>query len=263
MTDKLDVLKHKKLFVLDMDGTFYLGNKLFEGSLDFVEKVRAKGGEFLFFTNNSSKTASFYRKKLAAMGCFVDEGSIVTSGDVTIRFLQENYRDAGVYLVGTDLLKDSFERGGVKLTDADPDIVVLSFDTSLTYEKIERACTFIRNGALFIATHPDLNCPTEDGFIPDCGSMCAMVSASTGAEPKYLGKPYKETVDMIKLITGRSDDEIAFVGDRLYTDIAIGVNNGITSILVLTGETSLADAERSQIKPDFIFESLYALGRAL
>ncbi len=263
MADKQDVLKQKKLFVLDMDGTFYLGSRLIEGSLDFLEKVKSKGGEILFFTNNSSRTAPFYKKKLESMGCLIDESSIVTSGDVTIRFLIENYRNAGVYLVGTDLLKESFARGGVKLTEDDPDIVVVGFDTSLTYEKIERACTFIRNGALFIATHPDLNCPTEDGFIPDCGSMCALVTASTGVVPRYLGKPYKETVDMIKLITGRSDVEIAFVGDRLYTDIAIGVNNGITSILVLTGETSLADVERSQVKPDFIFDSLFALGQAL
>lgn len=263
MRDKLNVLKRKKLLVLDMDGTFYLGNRLIEGSLDFLERVRSRGSEFLFFTNNSSRTASFYKKKLESMGCFVDEKSIITSGDVTIRFILENYRDAGVYLVGTDLLKESFARGGVKLTDDAPDIVVLGFDTSLTYDKIERACTFIRKGALFIATHPDLNCPTEDGFIPDCGAMCAMIAASTGVEPRYLGKPYRETVDMIKLITGRGDEEIAFVGDRLYTDIAIGVNNGITSILVLTGETSLKDVERSQIKPDFIFESLFALGQVL
>jgi len=263
MSDKYDILKSKKLFVLDMDGTFYLGNRLIEGSLDFFEKVRSRGGEILFFTNNSSRTAPFYKKKLESMGCFVDEKSIITSGDVTIRFLMETNRDSGVYLVGTDLLKESFERSGVKLSDDDPDIVVVGFDTSLTYDKVERACTFIRRGALFIATHPDLNCPTEDGFIPDCGSMCAMVTASTGVQPRYLGKPYRETIDMIKLITGRSDDEIAFVGDRRYTDIAIGVNNGITSILVLTGETSLEDVERSQIKPDFIFESLSALGQVL
>ncbi len=263
MTDKREILRQKKLFVLDMDGTVYLGSKLIEGSLDFLERLRTNGIEFMFFTNNSSRTAPFYKKKLESMGCLVDEGSIITSGDVTIRFVKENYEGAGVYLVGTDLLKESFAHGGIKLTDTDPDVVVVSFDTSLTYEKIERACTFIREGAHFIATHPDLNCPTEDGFIPDCGAMCAMVTASTGVEPRYLGKPFKETVDMIKLITGRGNDEIAFVGDRLYTDIAIGVNNGITSILVLTGETSLADVERSPIKPDFIFDSLFALGQIL
>lgn len=263
MTDKLEVLKAKKLFVLDMDGTFYLGDRLIEGSLNFLDKLKATGREFLFFTNNSSKISAFYKKKLAGMGCFVDESTIITSGDVTIKYLNENYPGEGVYLVGTELLEKSFEDGGIRLTEDKPDIVVLGFDTTLTYDKMTKACTFIRNGALFLATHLDLNCPTEDGFIPDCGAMCAMVEASTGVKPRYLGKPFRETVDMIKLITGREDEELAFVGDRLYTDIAAGVNNGITGILVLTGETGLKDLEKSGVKPDFVFESLEALGEVL
>ncbi len=263
MTENIDALKGKKLFILDMDGTFYLGDRLIPGSLEFLKILGEKGIDFLFFTNNSSRNGQFYKKKLAGMGCFVEEDSIVTSGDVTIRFLRENYKDGAVYLVGTDLLEQSFLNGCIKLTKTAPDVVVLGFDTTLTYEKIERACTFIRNGAAFIATHLDLNCPTEDGFIPDCGSMCAMVEASTGVKPRYLGKPFRDTVEMIKLITGRSNSEMAFVGDRLYTDIAVGVNNGITGILVLTGETVLEDIEKSPVKPDFIFESLYALGQAL
>lgn len=114
-----------------------------------------------------------------------------------------------------------------------------------------------------MATHLDLNCPTEDGFIPDCGAMCAMVEASTGVKPRYLGKPFRETVEMIKLITGKKDEELAFVGDRLYTDIAAGVKNGITGILVLTGETGLKDLAESEVQPDLIFESLAAMGDAL
>jgi 4-nitrophenyl phosphatase len=263
MTERFDELKQKKLFILDMDGTFYLGDRLIQGSLEFLNKLKEKGIDFLFFTNNSSRTRQFYRKKLASMGCYVDESSIVTSGDVTIRYLREHHKDASVYLVGTGLLEESFIEGGIRLTKNDPDIVVIGFDTTLTYEKIERACTFIRNGATFIATHLDLNCPTEDGFIPDCGSMCAMIEASTGVKPRYLGKPFKDTVDMIKLITGRSNEEMAFVGDRLYTDIAVGVNNGITGILVLTGETTPEDVEKSSVKPDYIFDSLYALGQVL
>ena len=149
------------------------------------------------------------------------------------------------------------------MVEENPDVVVMSFDTTLTYEKISQACTFIRNGAKFLATHMDLNCPTEDGFIPDCGAMCAMIEASTGVKPKYLGKPFIETVDMIKLITGRENDELAFVGDRLYTDIATAVNNGITGILVLSGETSPQDVEKSDVKPDFVFDSLETIGRVL
>ncbi len=263
MTEKDKLLKSIKLFVLDMDGTFYLGDKLIEGSLEFLEKLKSSGREFLFFTNNSSKNVSFYKKKLANMGCDVEENQILTSGDVTIKYLTENHPDAAVYLVGTSMLEESFKKAGIRLVEDNADIVVLGFDMTITYEKIEKACSFIRDGSLFLATHQDLNCPTEDGFIPDCGAMCAMVEASTSVKPRYLGKPLKETVEMIKLITGKSDEEIAFVGDRLYTDIAAAVNNGITGILVLTGETKLSDVEKSEIKPDFIFESLKALGEAL
>lgn len=263
MTENLEALRKKKLFVLDMDGTFYLGDKLIKGSLDFLKKLNETGSKFLFFTNNSSRNGAFYKKKLAGMGCYVEEDRIVTSGDVTIRYLNENYPSAGVYLAGTELLKESFINGGIRLVDDKPDIVVMGFDTTLTYEKMSHICTFIRNGARFLATHMDLNCPTEEGFIPDCGAMCAMVEASTGVQPKYLGKPFIETVDMIKLITGCNNDELVFVGDRLYTDIATAVNNGITGVLVLSGETSPEDVERSTVKPDYIFDSLEAIGRIL
>ena len=263
MDRHINELKDKKLFILDMDGTFYLGNKLFDGSLEFIRRLEERGMSYLFFTNNSSRTSQFYKRKLAGMGCLVDTSSIVTSGDVTIKYLKENYPIATVYLVGTSQLEESFRKAGIKLTGGKPDIVVISFDTTLTYEKITKACTYIRNGSLFLATHPDLNCPTEDGFIPDCGSTCALITASTGISPKYLGKPYPETIDMIRLITGVSNEDMAFVGDRLYTDIAIGVNNGITGILVLTGETSIEDLNSSDVRPDFIFGSLGELGGIL
>lgn len=255
-TKDYSVLQEKKLFILDMDGTFYLESRLLDGSLKFIHKLDETGKKFLFFTNNSSRNSGFYVKKLAGMSLVVKDGAVVTSGDVTIKYLLEAYKGKKIYLLGTEILEESFAQSGIELTEENPDIVVLGFDTTLTYEKITKACTFIRNGAVFLATHPDLNCPVEDGYIPDCGAMCAMITASTGVKPKYLGKPYSETIDMIKLITGLQKDEIAFVGDRLYTDIAIGVNNNVTSILVLTGETKLDELECSAIQPDFVFESL-------
>lgn len=263
MDRDINILKNKKLFVLDMDGTFYLGDRLINGSLEFLRKLGTEEKRFLFFTNNSSRTAVYYKQKLAGMGCEVDESAIVTSGDVTIKYLQENYNGKRVYLAGTELLEESFLQAGILLVEENPDIVVIGFDNTLTYEKISKACSYIRKGALFLATHLDLNCPTEDGFIPDCGSMCAMITASTGIMPKYLGKPFGETIDMIRIITGMSSEDIVFVGDRLYTDIAIGVNNGVTSVLVLTGETVLKDLEQSEIKPDFIFNSLGELAKIL
>jgi HAD superfamily hydrolase (TIGR01450 family) len=213
-----DLLKKIKLFVLDMDGTFYLGNKIIDGSLEFLKEVKDSGRDFLFFTNNSSKAPQNYIEKLAGMNCVVERKDIMTSGDVTIEYLQSHYANSKVYLLGTKELEQSFLDAGIWLTDSKPDIVVVGFDMTLTYEKLEKACTFIRNGAKFIATHLDINCPTEEGFIPDCGAISAAIKLSTGVEPEFMGKPFEKTVDMIVKRTHYEKDEIAFVGDRLYTD---------------------------------------------
>ena len=245
-----------KLFVLDMDGTFYLGDKIIEGSLEFIDKIKRSGKKILFFTNNSSKAPEDYIKKLKVMNCIIESKEIMTSGDVTIEYLKTNYQKARVYLLGTKELERSFEKEGITLVDTNPDIVVVGFDMTLTYEKLEKACTFIRNGSLFLATHLDINCPTQDGFIPDCGAICSAITLSTGVEPKYMGKPFKETMDMICKKTNYKKEEIAFVGDRIYTDVATGVKNGSNGFLVLTGEATLEDVKTSEIKPDLVFQSL-------
>jgi HAD superfamily hydrolase (TIGR01457 family) len=263
MMEKRQALQDVKLFVLDMDGTFYLGNRIIEGSLEFVEKVKQSGRRFVFFTNNSSRIPAFYQQKLEKMGCVVKQQDIITSGDVTIAWLQHNHPGKKVYLVGTPLLEQSFREGGICLTDEKPDIVVVGFDTTLTYEKLEKACTFIRGGALFLATHLDINCPTENGFIPDCGAMCALITKSTGVEPRYLGKPFAETVDMVLSITGAGREQVAFVGDRLYTDVATGINNGAKGFLVLTGEATMEDVAASVVKPTCIFDSLLDISHYL
>lgn len=260
---ELTALRSKKLFVLDMDGTFYLGDRILDGSLKFIEKLRETGRSFLFFTNNSSKTSDFYRQKLARMGCEVGLQDIITSGDVTIDILKREYPGKSVYLLGTPLLTESFERAGIRLVKKAPDLVVLGFDMTLDYQKLCDACEFIRGGAGFIATHPDFNCPTETGFIPDCGAMAAFITASTGLKPRVLGKPNPETVDAVVSLTGFAKNELVFVGDRLYTDIAIGVQNGVTSLLVLTGETGPEELAMSEIKPDYVFASLGELADQL
>ena len=148
-----------------------------------------------------------------------------------------------------------------RLTDPsspEPDIVVTSFDTGLTYEKLTLACDFIRHGAEYLCTHPDFNCPTETGFIPDSGAIAAAVTASTGVTPVYFGKPYRETAEMIAEITGETKDRMMIFGDRLYTDIATGKRHGISAALVLTGETTVADVERAseEERPDLLLPSL-------
>ncbi len=262
----LEELKKIELFVLDMDGTFYLSDDIIEGSLEFLETVRNTGRRYLFFTNNSSKDKQLYIDKLARMNCHIGNEDIYTSGDVTIRYLKENHPDNTVYLMGTPPLEESFQKAGIDLRQEmqdTADIVVVGFDMTLTYEKLEHACTLIRNGARFIATHPDINCPVKGGFIPDCGAFIAAISLSTGVEPLVLGKPYKQTADMIELMSGVKKEHIAFVGDRLYTDVACGVKNQAKGILVLSGECCFEDIEKSDVKPDFVFDRLYDIGEAL
>jgi 4-nitrophenyl phosphatase len=250
---------NKKYFILDMDGTFYLGNQLLEGSLEFLKKVEAAGKQFLFFTNNSSRNKQVYLEKLAGMGCHIDESQLLTSGMVTIHYIKNTWQNPKIYLLGTPALEQEFESNGIQLTETRPDAVVVGFDTTLTYEKLEKACTLIRNHTPFLATHPDNNCPTESGYIPDCGAMCAFITQSTNVLPKYLGKPYKETIDYITSFLNCTKDELVFAGDRLYTDIAIGAQHGATSVLVLTGETRLEDLEKSDVQPDIIVDRLLDL----
>lgn len=251
-----ELLKGKRYFVLDMDGTFYLGDMLLEGSLEFLDALKRTGRDFLFFTNNSSKNPDVYMDKLNTMGCPISRDKLITSGMVTVHYLKKHYQDPKVYLLGTPMLEEQFIEEGINLVEDNPDLVVVGFDTTLTYDKLSKGCTFIRNGVPFIATHPDFNCPTEDGFIPDCGAMCAFITASTGVEPKYLGKPYTETLEYVLAHLNCSADEVVFVGDRLNTDIAIAVNHGVTGILVLSGATKLEDVDESEIKPDIIVDRL-------
>ena len=197
------------------------------------------------------------------MGLEVDVSDIVTAGDVTIEYLKSFYPGKRVYLNGTPLLEDSFREKGICLVQDDPDVVIQSFDLTLTYDKLEKICTFVRNGVPFLATHMDTNCPVDYGFIPDCGAMCDLITSSTGVRPKFLGKPCRETMDMILKITGKTVDEIAFVGDRIYTDVATGVNNGAKGFLVLTGEADMQTVAESDVEPTCIYDSLYEMSKYL
>ncbi len=259
-----EILASKKLYIFDQDGTIYLGGNVFGCAVKFIEYLRASGKRVLFFTNNASHNPKFYFDKLTRLGFSPSREEILTAGDVTVEFLKRHRAGKSVYLVGTPELEEQFRESGIALaasTDASAHIVVTSFDTTLTYEKLEAACRFIRGGAEYLCTHPDFNCPTADGFIPDSGAIAALVTASTGVSPTYLGKPYATTVDMICEVTGVDKSDMCIFGDRLYTDIALGKRHGVTSVLVLSGETKMSDVDASDEKdrPDFVFADLGAV----
>lgn len=246
-----------KCFILDMDGTIYLGNELFPFTKDFLKKVEDTGREYYFFTNNSSKSQQAYIEKLARLGIQIKKEQMMISSHVIIKYLKEYYDKKSIYVLGTPSLIQEFESFDMNLTEEDPDIVVLGFDTTLTYEKLSKACHYIRNGCTYFGINPDWNCPMEGGtFIPDCGSMAKLIEASTGKFPEFFGKPSKHTLDYIIKETGYQPEEIAIVGDRLYTDIAVADGSDVTSILVLSGESTREDVEKSDVKPDVVVENL-------
>jgi 4-nitrophenyl phosphatase len=252
----IEKLKSIKCFMLDMDGTFYLSNHLLPGALEFMDYLDKKKLDYLFLTNNSSKNREIYTQKIRHLGFNVDETKVFTSGEATTIYLRKHTEFQNIFLLGTKALEDEFIQAGFILTNEKPDAVVLGFDTTLTYEKIWKACDLIRNGLPYIATHPDFNCPTETGFMPDIGSFMALIEASTGRKADVIiGKPYHHIVDSVVDKTGYSLDEIVMIGDRLYTDIALG-KAGIKTILVLSGETKSEDLEYSEFKPDIVVNDL-------
>lgn len=252
-----DPLANIRCFLLDMDGTFYLGENLLEGALRFINVITAQGRDYVFLTNNSSKDRSQYVQKIRRLGLDIHADKIFTSGEATALYLQERHPGARLYVVGTPSLEEEFRLHGFSLADKDPDLVVLGFDTTLTYQKLWKLCDFVRAGFPYIATHPDFNCPTPTGFMPDTGAMIAFVKASTGREPdQVIGKPNRTIIDELSRKLRLPISQLAMIGDRLYTDIALGQTTGITTILVLSGETSLEDVQKSPFQPTCIFKHL-------
>lgn len=252
----IEKLKSIKCFMLDMDGTFYLSDHLLPGALEFMDFLAKKELDYLFLTNNSSKNKDLYTDKIRKLGFNVDADKIFTSGEATCIYLKKHSDFRKIYLLGTPALEKEFIQAGYELTAEDPQAVVLGFDTTLTYEKIWKACDLIREGLPYIATHPDYNCPTETGFMPDIGSFMAMIEASTGKwADVIIGKPHRHIVDAVVEKTGFSLDELAMIGDRLYTDIALG-KAGIKTVLVLSGETKTEDLAGSEFKADVVVNDL-------
>jgi 4-nitrophenyl phosphatase len=259
LKNNFEQLKGIRCFLLDMDGTFYLDNQLLPGAREFIQFCAEKQIKVLFITNNSSRNARNYVEKLGGLGIPVDIGRIITSGETTCLFLKKHYPNKKVFLAGTSALEEEFRQQGIRLVQDNPDLVVLGFDTTITYAKLWKLCDLVRAGLPFIATHPDSNCPTSDGFMPDIGAMIAFIAASTGRQPDVIiGKPNTPILDFILQKVNLPREQVAMVGDRLYTDIAMG-RNGIRTILVLSGETNLEQARQSEFQADWVVEDLSAL----
>ena len=250
------MFERTKYFIIDMDGTLYLGDTLIPGADECLRRIEESGRDYYFFSNNSSNSIDICCARLANVGVPVPREKVMLSSYVAALTVKRDYPGKRVYLLGNGNLYDVFREMDVPLAQEDADIVMLGFDKDLTYERIRKACRMIANGAVFMATHPDVNCPTPDGYIPDTGAMIEMFAASTGKYPQVLGKPMKATVDYLTQTLSCSRDELAFVGDRLETDIRVGTDHGVPAVLVLTGVTDEEAVRQSSIRPDLILPSL-------
>ena len=262
-------LKSIQLYMLDMDGTIYNEDTLIPGASEFFDLLNEQGKDYVFMTNNSSKGKASYVEKLNRLCIKATERNICSPVNASVMYLNEHKPGAKLYLIGTEslkheLLEEGFEIAPVDYRGEDIDFVLLGFDTELNYEKVRGASYYVSRDYPYIGTNCDLKCPVLDNkFIPDCGAIAKMIELATDRLPQFLGKPERTMVDAVSKEWQMPIDKIACVGDRLYTDIAVGINAGATSICVLTGEATKEEIKKSEYKPDYCFDSIKELYEAL
>ena len=246
--------------LFDLDGTLYLDERLFDGAADFLRAIRSRGGTYRFLTNNSSRGAESYVEKLRRLGVETEISDFLTSVDALIAHLYaQGMAEKLLYVCGTQSMKRQLTQAGLRLTDdrdAAVDALVMGFDTELTFQKLEDACILLNRGADYVATHPDLVCPTWYGSAPDCGSVIEMLHTATGRRPKVIGKPQPEMALLAMERTGYSPRQTCLIGDRVYTDIACGVNAGVDTIFVLSGEGVMEDIEKYGVQPTYCMQNI-------
>lgn len=250
-------------FLLDMDGTVYLGPHPIPGAAAFIQYLQKTEIPFLFLTNNPSADAVYYRDKLARMGIAVEPSNILTAGAATAAYLRDETPYRKLCVLGTPSFEQELLRAGMELDTETPEAVVIAFDKTLTYAKLERACLLLNEGLPYIATNPDRVCPTEYGYIPDCGSIAALIEAATGRTPRFIGKPEPDFARTALHFLGTDAACTAMVGDRLYTDMAMAKRADMAGILVLSGESTAEDVEKTPDPPDFVFPSVRELHQAV
>lgn len=257
----MENLKSIKLYLLDMDGTIYLDEYLFDGVIEFLQYIKSVGGRYMFLTNNSSKSVDKYIEKLEKLGITATQDDFLTSIDATVFYIKpKKYKK--IYALGTNSFKSQLKKEGLPITDRledDVDCLCMGFDTELSFKKLEDACILLGRDIDYIATNPDLVCPTSFGSVPDCGSVSEMLYNATGKRPFFIGKPNSLMVDLAVEKTGFTKEQTAIIGDRLYTDIACAVNADVTGIFVLSGEGTTDDIKRYSVTPDYIYQNIKTL----
>ena len=258
----------KKLVLFDMDGTVYLGNKLIDGALDCFNYLRKNNINYVFITNNSSHDISFYEKKVNAFGIPCNRDNFYSSIETTIRTLKKDGIKE-VNVLGNKCLIDALSKEFKLVQTFDPkkkvQAIVVGFNTELVYENLKTTALYLQNGCdHYYATNVDYRCPIEDGYyIPDCGGLCEWLYLCTGKRPRFLGKPEPDMINCLIEKFNVKKEDVLVVGDRIYTDIKSGINAGVDTCAVLSGEISTDDIKKSRDKPTHILDSIKDLYKIL
>jgi NagD protein len=265
MHARLAKLRH---IVFDMDGTIYLGDKLFPATLPFLATLRQLGVGYSFVTNNCSRSRAEYVEHLREMGIDAPADSVLTSIHATVHYLHEELPEARrLFVLGSPGGNEDLRIAGYEVVDDDPDAVIVGFDRELTYDRLCRTAYLIRQGLPYVATHPDRVCPTDEPTVlPDCAAICALLETAAGRPPDAIpGKPRPAMIEEVMDRHGLKPDEVAMIGDRLYTDVRMALDAGVLAVLVLTGEASAAEAAAlpAAHRPDLIVKDLDELSELL
>lgn len=258
------MVSNKKLFLLDIDGTVCKGKQLIAGTKEFLGDIKERGGQFVFITNNATKSIADYISMFQEFGIMTDHTNFVTASYATVQYLKKHYPDKLIYVLGTRSFLRELKKNRIRVTadweDEDIACVLVSYDNQLTYEKIQDTCHLLSvRDVGYIATNPDYVCPIEFGYVPDCGAICEMIGHAVKKAPYFIGKPQTAIVDYALKLNHFTREETLIVGDRLYTDILCGKNVAIETALVLTGEATKEEAEECEFGPTYIFPSVAAL----
>ncbi|HIZ65481.1 MAG TPA: HAD-IIA family hydrolase [Candidatus Blautia pullicola] len=261
------MLKDKKLFLLDIDGTVCKGQQLIGGTREFLRDVKESGGQFVFITNNTTKSIDDYILAFQKLGISGDYSNFVTASYAAVQHLKKHYEGKLIYVMGTKSFIRELKRNKIRVTtdceDEDIDCVLVAYDNQLTYEKLQDTCqVLLTKNVDYLATNPDYVCPIEFGYVPDCGAICEMLAHAVKRQPQYIGKPETAIVEAAMRLNHFSKEETLVVGDRLYTDILCGHKAGVETALVLTGEATEKEAEACTYGPDYTFSSVGELHRA-
>jgi len=261
-----NTVKNLKLYLFDLDGTLYLGDRLFPFTIDLLRRIKETGGMYMFMTNNSSKSVSAYIEKLQKLGIPATEDEFITSSQATAYYLKNNHPTAKLYVCGTESLKAELRSQGFTITEnlQEVECIVMGFDTELTFRKLHDVSFLLCTRELpYIATNPDYVCPTEFGSVPDCGSVCDMIYNATGKRPVVIGKPEALMPQLAMAKNGYGKKQTVVIGDRIYTDIRSGIRAGTVTMLVMSGETTREILDASPEKPDFVLKDASEILNAL